>query len=104
MTRKNTEKTEAETRKRQKQKKYFRHGKTRKKGTSFRAGCVSDGINIRFGKGPFGKLRDRSSFGTVSELASGEPAEPVELADKLRNRGFVRSVSLPALRQQNPSN
>ena len=30
--------------------------------------------------GPFGKLRDRDSFGTASELASGEPAEPVELA------------------------
>ena len=42
---------------------------------------MSDGINIRFGKGPFGKLRDRGSFGMVSELASGEPAEPVELAD-----------------------
>ena len=41
---------------------------------------MSDGINIRFGKGPFGKLRDRGSFGMVSELASGEPAEPVELA------------------------
>ena len=26
------------------------------------------------------KFRDRGSFGTVSELASGEPAEPVELA------------------------
>ena len=37
-----------------------KHGKTRKERTSFRAGCVSDGINIRFGKGP---------FGTVSELA-----------------------------------
>jgi len=30
---------------------------------------VSDGINIRFGNGPFGKLRDQGSFGTVSELA-----------------------------------
>ncbi len=30
---------------------------------------MSDGINILFGKGPFGKLRDRGSFGTVSELA-----------------------------------
>ena len=58
---------------------------------------MSDGINIRFGKGPFDKLRDRGSFGTVSELASGEPAEPVELAVKLRDRGSspVRSVSLP---------
>jgi hypothetical protein len=37
---------------------------------------VSDGINIRFGNGPFGKLRDQGSFGTVSELA--------ELAVKLR--------------------
>ena len=37
---------------------------------------MSDGINIRFGKGPFGKLRDRGSFATVSELA--------ELAVKLR--------------------
>jgi hypothetical protein len=35
---------------------------------------------MRFDKGPFGKLRDRGSFATVSELASGEPAEPVELA------------------------
>ena len=57
-TRKNTEKTEAET---------------WKEGTAFRAGCVSDGINILFGKRPFGKLRDRGSFATVSEL--------VELAD-----------------------
>jgi hypothetical protein len=30
---------------------------------------VSDGINILFGKGPFDRLRDRGSFGTVSELA-----------------------------------
>ena len=30
--------------------------------------------------GPFDKLRDRGSFATVSELVSGEPAEPVELA------------------------
>ena len=36
---------------------------------------MSDGINIRFGKGPFGKLRGLGSFGTVSEL--------VELAVKL---------------------
>ena len=27
------------------------------------------------------KFRDQGSFGTVGELASGEPAEPVELAD-----------------------
>ena len=32
---------------------------TESKNTSFRAGCVSDGINIMFGKGPFDKLRDR---------------------------------------------
>ena len=25
-------------------------------------------MNMRFGKGPFGKLRDRGSFATVSEL------------------------------------
>ena len=37
---------------------------------------MSDGINILFGKGPFDKLRDRGSFGTVSELA--------ELAIKFR--------------------
>ena len=37
--------------------------------------------------GPFDKLRDRGSFATVSELASGEPAEPVELAVKFRDRG-----------------
>ena len=54
LTRKNTEKTEAET---------------RKQNTAFRAGCVSDGINILFGKGPFDRLRDRGSFGRVSELA-----------------------------------
>ena len=30
---------------------------------------MSDGINKLFGEGPFGKLRDRGSFGTVSELA-----------------------------------
>ena len=29
---------------------------------------MSDGINIRFGEGPFGRLRDQGSFGTVSEL------------------------------------
>ena len=40
---------------------------------------MSDGINILFGKGPFDRLRDRGSFATVSELASGEPAEPVDL-------------------------
>ena len=39
------------------------------KNTAFRAGCVSDGINILFGKGPFDRLRDWGSFGTVSELA-----------------------------------
>ena len=44
------------------------HGLTRKEVTAFRAGSVSDGINIRFGKGPFGKLRDRDFF-TVSDLA-----------------------------------
>ena len=32
---------------------------------------MSDGINILFGMGPFGKFRDRGSFGTVSELAEG---------------------------------
>ena len=42
--------------------------KPRKEDISFRAGSVSDGINIRFGEGPFGKLRDQGSFGTVSEL------------------------------------
>ncbi len=41
---------------------------------------MSDGINILFGKGPFDRLRDRGSFGRVSELVRGEPAEPVELA------------------------
>ena len=46
------------------------------KNTAFRAGRVSDGINILFGKGPFDRLRDRGSFGGVSELA--------ELAVKLR--------------------
>ena len=65
-----------------------KHGKDRsrdtEKNTAFRAGCVSDGINIRFVKGPFDKLRDRGSFATVSELASGEPAEPVELPVKVR--------------------
>ena len=51
----------------------FTEGRTH---TAFRAGSVSGGINIRFGKGPFGKLRDRGSFATVSEL--------VELAVKFR--------------------
>jgi hypothetical protein len=55
------------------------------KDTSFRAGCVSDGINMRFGKGPFDKLRDRGSFATVSELA--------ELAAKLRARSSFGTVS-----------
>ena len=41
---------------------------------------MSDGINILFGKGPFGKLRDRDLC-TVSELA--------ELAVKLMGRGFL---------------
>jgi hypothetical protein len=45
---------------------------------------VSDGINIRFGKGPFDKLRDRD-FCTVSEL--------VELAVKFRDRGSFGTVS-----------
>ena len=49
------------------------------KNTVFRAGYVSDGINIRFGKGPFGKLRDRGS-------------------------SPVWSVGLPAVSQPNPSN
>ena len=44
---------------------------------------MSDGINMRFGKG---------SFGTVSELASGEPADPVELAFKLRDRRSFGTV------------
>ena len=48
------------------------------KNSSFRVGSVSDGINILFGDGRFGKLRDRGSFGTVSELA--------ELAVKFRDR------------------
>ena len=40
------------------------------------------------GGGPFDKLRDRVSFGTVSEL--------VELADKFRGRGsFAKVMSLP---------
>jgi hypothetical protein len=63
LTRNFTEKTEAEN-------------WPRKEDTSFRAGCVSDGINMRFGKGPFDRLRDRGSFGTVSEL--------VELAVKFK--------------------
>ena len=46
---------------------------------------MSDGINILFGKGPFGKLRDRGTFGTVSELA--------ELAVKFRDRGSFGMVS-----------
>ena len=55
--------------KKQKRKQKHCHGLTRKRNTSFRAGCVSDGINILFGKGPFDRLRDRGSFGRVSELA-----------------------------------
>ena len=51
-------KEEAETRKDTE-----KHGR---KNTSFRAGCVSDGINILFGEGPFGKLRDRVSVRSVS--------------------------------------
>jgi hypothetical protein len=46
-----------------KKKKYFRHGISRQEDIFFRAGCVSDGINIRFGNGPFGKLRDRPLYG-----------------------------------------
>ena len=42
---------------------------------------MSDGINILFGDGRFGKLRDRGSFGTVSELA--------ELAVKFRDRSII---------------
>ena len=48
LTRNFTEKTEAEP---------------RKQNTSFRAGCVSDGINILFGKGPFGNLRKKIDGG-----------------------------------------
>jgi len=47
---------------------------------------VSDGIKILFGKGPFDRLRDRGSFGTVSELA--------ELAVKLREEQKYLSTSL----------
>ena len=54
---------------------------------------MSDGINMRFGKGPFDRLRGRGSFATVSELASGEPAEPVELAVKFMGRGSFATVS-----------
>ena len=46
---------------------------------------MSDGINIRFGKGPFGKLRGLGSFGTVSEL--------VELAVKFRDLDSFGTVS-----------
>ena len=46
---------------------------------------MSDGINLRFGKGAFGKLRARGSFGTVSEL--------VELAVKLREEQKYLSTS-----------
>ena len=46
-----------------------KQNKPRKQNTAIRAGCVSDGINILFGKGPFDRLRDWGSFGTVSELA-----------------------------------
>ena len=64
------------------------HGISRnqKSHMSFRAGCVSDGIKILFGKGPFDRLRDRGSFGTVSELA--------ELAVKLREEQKYLSTSL----------
>ena len=41
---------------------------------------MSDGINMRFVKGPFDRLRGRGSFATVSEL--------VELPVKLRDRDF----------------
>jgi len=43
-----------------------RHGKDTH--TSLRAGCISDGINIRFGKGPFGKLRDRKILAVCLHL------------------------------------
>ena len=46
---------------------------------------MSDGINILFGKGPFGKLRGLGSFGTVSEL--------VELAVKFRDLDSFGTVS-----------
>ena len=46
---------------------------------------MSDGINILFGKVPFGKLRDLGSFGTVSEL--------VELAVKFRDLDSFGTVS-----------
>ena len=49
---------------------------------------MSDGINILFRVGPFGKLRDRGSFGTVSELA--------ELAVKFREEQKYLSTSLGA--------
>ena len=54
------------------------------------------GLKSRKKAGPFGRLRDRGSFGTVSELASGEPAEPVELPVKVRGREiFALRLHLP---------
>ncbi len=64
------------------------HGLTRKEDISFRAGSVSDGINILFGKGPFDRLRDRGSFGTVSELAE-------LLAVKFRDREILAVCICP---------
>ena len=58
-----------------------KQNKPRKQNTAIRAGCVSEGINILFGKGPFDRLRDRGSFGRVSEL--------IELAVKLRDREIL---------------
>ena len=63
------------------------------KNTVFRAGCVSDCLNIRFGKGPLRQAQGPGfSCGTVSELASGEPAEPVELAVEQKGSGLFFST------------
>ena len=51
---------------------------------------MSDGINIRFGKGPFDRLRDRGSFATVSEL--------VELVVNLKS--FYLSLQVQDLKVQ----
>ena len=62
---------------------------------------MSDGLNIRFGKGPLRQAQGPGfSCGTVSELASGEPAEPVELAVEQKGSG-LNAINLRCKRLQN---
>ena len=57
----------------QKQKNKICQGISRKQNTAFRAGCVSDRINLRFGEAPSTSSGTGVLRGTVSELAELTP-------------------------------